>query len=35
MNLSEIGSNVDVAPTLLSLAGIDPTIVVDPPIDGT
>ena len=35
MNLTEIGSNVDIAPTLLSLAGLDPTTVDGPPMDGT
>eukprot|EP01047_Picozoa_sp_COSAG01_P091020 COSAG01_NODE_22722_length_844_cov_1.032215_1_plen_225_part_00 len=33
-NFSQIASNVDVAPTLLSLAGIDPVGISDPPMDG-
>ena len=31
---TQIGSNVDVAPTLLALAGLDPTNLTDPPMDG-
>eukprot|EP01043_Picozoa_sp_COSAG02_P094767 COSAG02_NODE_31180_length_538_cov_0.692483_1_plen_140_part_01 len=29
-----VGSNVDVAPTLLALAGLDPTKFTNPPMDG-
>ena len=30
----EIGSNVDVGPTLLALGGIDPATATTPPMDG-
>ena len=35
LNFTQIGSNVDVAPTFLSLAGLDPTKISNgPPMDG-
>ena len=34
LNLTQIGSNVDVGPTLLALAGLDPATGTSPPMDG-
>jgi hypothetical protein len=33
-SFTQIGSNVDVAPTLLALAGLDPMTLTTPPMDG-